>query len=83
MTIGQLEMVDSGGRYLLKPIPHGTLQRLNVLPINEHLTMQMARQVFDIEVAETIPPWASLWPWLIWPALVIVAFGLQQWRAAR
>ena len=49
---GRLEMVDSGGRYILKPIPHGTLQRLNVLPINEHLTMQIARQVFDIEVAE-------------------------------
>jgi serine/threonine-protein kinase HipA len=49
---GQLEMVDSGGRYILKPIPHATLQRLNVLPINEHLTMQLARQVFDIEVAE-------------------------------
>jgi len=49
---GQLEMVDSGGRYILKPIPHGTFQRLNVLPINEHLTMQIARQVFDIEVAE-------------------------------
>jgi serine/threonine-protein kinase HipA len=48
----QLEMVDSGGRYILKPIPHGTLERLNVLPINEHLTMQIARQVFDIEVAE-------------------------------
>lgn len=48
----QLEMVDSGGRYILKPIPHGTLQRLNVVPINEHLTMQIARQVFDIEVAE-------------------------------
>lgn len=49
---GRLQMVDSGGRYILKPIPNGTFQRLNVLPINEHLTMQIARQVFDIEVAE-------------------------------
>jgi serine/threonine-protein kinase HipA len=49
---GQLQMVDSGGRYILKPIPNGTFQRLNVLPINEHLTMQIARQVFNIEVAE-------------------------------
>jgi serine/threonine-protein kinase HipA len=49
---GQLQMVDSGGRYILKPIPTGTYQRLNVIPINEHLTMQIARQVFDIEVAE-------------------------------
>ena len=49
---GRIEMVDSGGHYILKPIPHGTFQRLNILPINEHLTMQIARQVFDIEVAE-------------------------------
>jgi serine/threonine-protein kinase HipA len=49
---GRLEMVDSGGRYILKPIPLGTFHLLNVLPINEHLTMQIARQVFDIEVAE-------------------------------
>jgi serine/threonine-protein kinase HipA len=48
----RLEMVDAGGRYILKPIPHGTLRRLNVLPINEHLTMQIARQVFGIELAE-------------------------------
>jgi len=49
---GQLQMADSGGRYILKPIPSGTFQRPNVLPINEHLTMQIARQVFKIEVAE-------------------------------
>jgi serine/threonine-protein kinase HipA len=49
---GQFVIVDTGGRYILKPIPNGTFQRLSVLPINEHLTMQIARQVFDIEVAE-------------------------------
>jgi serine/threonine-protein kinase HipA len=49
---GQLEMTDSGGQYILKPIPRGTFQRLEVVPINEHLTMQIARQVFDIETAE-------------------------------
>ena len=49
---GRLEMVGSGGEYILKPIPQGVFQRLNVVPINEHLTMQIARQVFKINVAE-------------------------------
>lgn len=49
---GQLEMVQSGGGYILKPRPHGIFARLDVAPINEHLTMQIARQVFQIEVAE-------------------------------
>lgn len=49
---GRLEMVESGGEYILKPKPQGAFQRLEVAPINEHLTMQIARQVFGIEVAE-------------------------------
>ncbi len=49
---GRLEMVNSGGQYILKPIPQGAFQRLELVPINEHLTMQMARQVFDLQVAE-------------------------------
>jgi serine/threonine-protein kinase HipA len=49
---GRLEMVESGGRYILKPIPRGDYRRLEVMPINEHLTMQIARQVFKIDVAE-------------------------------
>ena len=49
---GRLEMVEAGGEYILKPIPQGVFQRLDVAPINEHLTMQIARQVFKIEVAE-------------------------------
>ncbi len=49
---GRLEMVNSGGQYILKPIPQGVFQRLELVPINEHLTMQIARQVFNIEVAE-------------------------------
>ena len=49
---GRLKMVPSGGQYILKPRPHGTFQRLEMVPINEHLTMQIARQVFKIEVAE-------------------------------
>ena len=49
---GRLEMVGSGGEYILKPIPQGVFQRLEVVPINEHLTMQLARQVFRIDVAD-------------------------------
>jgi serine/threonine-protein kinase HipA len=49
---GRLEMVDSGGQYILKPIPKGEFERLDIVPINEHLTMQIARKVFDINVAE-------------------------------
>lgn len=49
---GRLQMVESGGQYILKPIPRGDYKRLEVMPINEHLTMQIARQVFKIDVAE-------------------------------
>jgi serine/threonine-protein kinase HipA len=49
---GRLQMVKSGGRYILKPRPHGSFQRLEATPVNEHLTMQIARQVFKISVAE-------------------------------
>jgi serine/threonine-protein kinase HipA len=49
---GRLEMVESGGQYILKPIPHGEFQHLDAVPVNEHLTMQIARQVFRISVAE-------------------------------
>jgi serine/threonine-protein kinase HipA len=45
-------MTGSGGQYILKPIPHGEFQHLDAVPVNEHLTMQMARQVFRISVAE-------------------------------
>jgi serine/threonine-protein kinase HipA len=48
----QLTITESGGAYLLKPIPHGEFQRLDAVPANEHLTMQMARQVFGISVAD-------------------------------
>ena len=49
---GRLEMTEAGGQYILKPIPHGEFQHLDAVPVNEHLTMQIARQVFRIAVAE-------------------------------
>lgn len=39
------------GQYILKPIPN-VGKRANQMPANEHLTMQIARQVFSIETAE-------------------------------
>ena len=47
----KLRMTESGGQYILKPIPHGVFKHLDQLPANEHLTMQIARQVFGITVA--------------------------------
>jgi serine/threonine-protein kinase HipA len=49
---GRLHMVESGGQYILKPKPHGTFKELESAPINEHLTMQIARQVFKIRAAD-------------------------------
>jgi hypothetical protein len=45
-----------------------------------------ARAYFEVEAAEAAPRWLALWPWLGWPALVIVLFGIHQvlvWRQGR
>ncbi|MBN4049733.1 HipA domain-containing protein [Bacteroidales bacterium AH-315-N07] len=39
------------GNYLLKPIPQD-LKKVDQVPANEHLTMQIARQVYGIHTAE-------------------------------
>lgn len=39
------------GTHILKPIPHFGRKR-DQMPANEHLTMQIARQIFNIETAE-------------------------------
>jgi serine/threonine-protein kinase HipA len=39
------------GTYILKPIP-GDLKKVDQVPANEHLTMQIARQVYGINTAE-------------------------------
>ncbi len=49
---GRLEVTATGGKYILKPIPGTRLPELHDdLPANEHLTMQLAEQVFDIRTA--------------------------------
>lgn len=40
------------GTYILKPKPHG-LRKTSMAPANEHLTMQIANQVYKINTAET------------------------------
>jgi serine/threonine-protein kinase HipA len=49
----KLRLIKGGerGTYILKPIP-GAGRRPDQMPANEHLTMQIARQVYQIETAE-------------------------------
>jgi len=49
----KLRLIQEGeqGQYILKPIPN-VGKNANQMPANEHLTMQIARQVFGIETAE-------------------------------
>lgn len=50
---GQLRLTHQGepGTYILKPIPRD-LEHVDQLPANEHLTMQIAKQVYKLKVAE-------------------------------
>ncbi|MBT3384917.1 MAG: HipA domain-containing protein [Prolixibacteraceae bacterium] len=49
----KLRLIEEGehGSYILKSIPN-TGKNFSQMPANEHLTMQIARQVFNIETAE-------------------------------
>lgn len=49
----QLRLIDDGeqGTHILKPIPNFG-KRANQMPANEHLTMQIASQIFGLETAE-------------------------------
>lgn len=53
MEKNKLRLLGKGekGTYILKPIPK-VGRRLDQMPANEHLTMQIAKQVFGIETAE-------------------------------
>ncbi len=52
LTGRKLELTDQGGEYILKPIPYENFRDVSELPANEHFTMQLARQVFKIKVAD-------------------------------
>jgi serine/threonine-protein kinase HipA len=47
----RLTREDEQGTYILKPIPRD-LKKVDQVPANEHLTMQIARQVYGINTAE-------------------------------
>lgn len=51
LTDNILELADRGGEYILKPVPTGLINTGQV-PANEHLTMQLAKQVYKMPVAE-------------------------------
>ena len=51
----ELVLTERGGTYLLKPIPPSQqLAQIDQVPENEHLTMQIAKQVFNIPPAENV-----------------------------
>jgi serine/threonine-protein kinase HipA len=48
----KLELCESNGQYIIKPIPTADhLEMMEDAPENEHLTMQIASQVFNIKTA--------------------------------
>jgi len=46
----ELQLTETCGQYILKPVPIGTFKHLAQTPANEHLTMQIARQVYKLKV---------------------------------
>ena len=50
---GGFSVVESGGDYILKPIPQNTAARFaEDIPANEYLTMRIASRIFGINTAE-------------------------------
>jgi serine/threonine-protein kinase HipA len=50
---GGFSVVESGGDYILKPIPQNTVARFaDDIPVNEYLTMRIASKIFGINTAE-------------------------------
>jgi hypothetical protein len=44
-------LIASGVTHILKPIPAEWLERVEEIPANEHVTMQIANQIFGIKTA--------------------------------
>ena len=47
----ELRLIASKGTHILKPIPTERLERVGDMPANEHVTMQIAQQLFGIKTA--------------------------------
>jgi hypothetical protein len=41
-------------------------------------TLGAAQVRFEMEAAEPMPPWLTVWPWVGWPILAILLFGIHQ-----
>ncbi len=48
----ELQLTEEGGEFILKPIPHGPFESMEYIPVNEHVTMQIAKQIFRLRTAE-------------------------------
>ncbi len=48
----KLVLTEMGGEYILKPIPKSDFENVQSVPANEHITMQIAHQIFNISTAE-------------------------------
>ena len=48
----ELVLSEEKGEYILKPIPTGSYENLGQVPANEHLTMQIASQIYKLNVAD-------------------------------
>lgn len=46
-----LTLTSTKGSHILKPVPAERLERIEDMPANEHVTMQIARQIFNIKTA--------------------------------
>lgn len=68
-----LVLTDKSGQYILKPIPAGQFKNLDQAPANEHLTMQLAGQLFKI----TVPPNAIIHFSDNTPAYLVKRFDVQ------
>ena len=50
---GKFMVVESGGDFILKPVPEGSLSRFaEDIPANENVTMQIASRLFRMQTAE-------------------------------
>ena len=47
-----LVLTDTKGTHILKPVPSERLDRVTDLPANEHVSMQIAKQVFGLRTAD-------------------------------
>jgi serine/threonine-protein kinase HipA len=47
----ELTLTSSKGSHILKPVPTERLENVEDMPANEHVTMQIARQFFNIKTA--------------------------------